>query len=504
MQQMFHATTSHPFKVHRAATCCAESKGESSMVGEPIRRIAFGKLTICHMLCRVLLLTVATCVLWLPASQAQTTSTIQGAVTDKQGLAVSGAQLQLAGDTLGTNRTTVSDAAGAYEFPNLPARVYSLTITHAGFSTRAFQTLDVTLNRTLTFNVALEVGQVGEVVKVSADLPMLETSASSEGSTILPQDIGNMPINGRNYLDLLQLVPGVAIYRQADANSDNATPILGERANNTGFLIDGLANENELSGGAAAQFNQDTIAEFQVITTGYKAEFGHSSGGMVNVISKSGSNDLHGLASVYNRNNAVDSSDIPADKFAGSNIPGQTEPPYLLRWDYDAAGGGAMVKDKAFWFASAENIHENQQLNFVAPPNTPQFLLNNEVSYDAPTTENETRVFGKFDQNLGHHHLTEEVNYTNVHVNSTNPLSLSTSLPSTRTNLGDRNLLLGFSDVVTFGDSGSPFILNLRGQYRGESTLTSAAHPQAGPDTRFSIFSSFTTNTLFGDLGTPN
>jgi len=224
------------------------------MVGEPIRRIAFGKLTICHMLCRVLLLTVATCVLWLPASQAQTTSTIQGAVTDKQGLAVSGAQLQLAGDTLGTNRTTVSDAAGAYEFPNLPAGVYSLTITHAGFSTRAFQTLDVTLNRTLTFNVALEVGQVGEVVKVSADLPMLETSASSEGSTILPQDIGNMPINGRNYLDLLQLVPGVAIYRQADANSDNATPILGERANNAGFLIDGLANENELSGGAAAQF----------------------------------------------------------------------------------------------------------------------------------------------------------------------------------------------------------------------------------------------------------
>lgn len=438
--------------------------------------------------------------LFAPSLLAQTTSTVQGTITDKQGLAVSGAEVRLSGDVIGISRTTTSDAAGAYAFANVPAGTYSVTVSHAGFSTRSFNDLSVTLNRTLTFNVALEVGEVSEIVKVTAEPPLLETSSSSSGSTVLPQDIGNMPINGRNYLDLLQLVPGVAIYRQADLGSDNATPILGERGNNAGFLIDGHTNENELAGGAASQFNQDTIAEFQVITTGYKAEFGHSSGGMINVISKSGGNDLHGLASAYHRNNAFDSSDIPG-AFAASKIPGQTEPPYLLRWDYDVAGGGAMVKDKAFWFASAENIHENQALNFVPPPNTPQFLLNNEETFNEPTTDNETRVFTKFDQVLGPHHLTEEMNYTNVHVDSTNPLSASTNLPSTRTNLGDRNLFLGFNDVVTFGNSGSPFILNLRGQYRAESTLTSAAHPQAGPDTRFNIFSSFTTNTLFGDLG---
>ncbi len=199
-----------------------------------------------------------------------------------------------------------------------------------------------------------------EVVEVSAVPPLLETSSSSEGVTITPQQIVAMPINGRNYLDLMQLVPGVAINRQADLNSDNATPVLGERANNTGFLIDGLSNQNELNGGAAAQFNQDTIAESQVITTGYKAEFGHPSGGVVNVITKSGTNDIHGLASAYHRNNALDSSDI-----SGKSVP------YVLRWDYDLAGGGAMVRDKAFWFASAEGIHENRQLNFVPPQNTP-------------------------------------------------------------------------------------------------------------------------------------
>src|SRR6266436_1076236 len=463
MQQMFHTAALRPFGDADLATCCTESKGDSSMVGESICRIVFWKLTICRMACRVLLLTAAASALLLSSSNAQTTSTIQGTVTDKQGLAVSGAQLQLSGDTLGTSRTTASDANGAYQFQNLPVGVYTLTVTHAGFATNALRDLDVTINRTLTLNLQLEVGRVDEVVNVSAELPLLETNSSSTGSTILPQDIGNMPINGRNYLDLLQLVPGVAINRQADLNSDNATPILGERANNTGFLIDGLPNENELAGGPAAQFNQDTIAEFQVITTGYKAEFGHSSGGVVNVITKSGGNDLHGLASVYHRNSVLDSSDIP----------GQSSVPYLLRWDYDAAAGGAVVRDKAFWFAPAEGIHENRQLNFINPPKTPQFILDKENTFNEPTTDREARAFAKFDQVLGNHHLTEQMNYTNVHVNSTNPLSLSTSFPSTRTNLGDRNLLLGFSDTVTFGNSSNPFILSLRGQYRDEPSLTS-------------------------------
>jgi hypothetical protein len=424
-------------------------------------------------------------------SRSQTTSTIQGSVTDRQGLAINGAELRLSGSTLATKRVVMSDNSGNYEFSAVPAGVYSLNVSHSGFTTRVFSNLEVTLNRTLTFNVRLELGRVEEIVNVTAELPLLDTSSSSEGATILPQEIEDMPINGRNYLDLLQLVPGVAINRQADANSDNATPVLGERSNNTGFLIDGLSNQNELNGGPAAQFNQDTIAEFQVITTGYKAEFGHASGGIVNVITKSGSNDLHGLASVYHRNSALDSSDIPGN----SNVP------YLLRWDYDAAAGGVIIRDKAFWFASAEGIHENRQLNFASPPNTPQFLLNTEKSFNQPTTDREVRLFGKLDQVLGTHHLTELVNYTNVHVNSTNPLSLSTSLPSTRTNLGDRNLLLGFSDTVTFGNSASPFILSLRGQYRDEPTLTSPAHPEAGPNTSFNLFSAYRTFGIFGDLG---
>ena len=438
-----------------------------------------------------------------PRLCAQTTSTLEGTVTDRQGLAISGAEVNATSAALAVSKTTTTDGNGNYQLAALPAGIYTVTMSRSGFSTRVFNNLEITLNRTVKLDASLEVGTVQQKIEVSSVIPLLEPTSSSEGATVLPEQIDNMPINGRNYLDLMQLVPGVAIYRQADANSDNTTPVLGERANNTGFLIDGFSNENELNGGPSSQFNQDTIAEFQVVTTGYKAEFGHASGGIVNVITKSGGNDLHGLASVYHRNNAFDSSDIPSSNSAPT-IPGQTEPPYLLRWDYDAAAGGAIVKDKVFWFASGEGIHENRQLNFVPPPKTPQFLVNTEETYNQPTTDREARAFAKFDQVFTHHHISEQMNYTNVHVDSTNPLSASTALPSTRTNLGDRNLQLGFGDTLNFGNSASPFILTLRGQYRDESTLTSPAHPQAGPNTIFNVFSSFTTFGIFGDLGQPS
>src|SRR5204863_6429049 len=111
-----------------------------------------------------------------------------------------------------------------------------------------------------------------------------------------------------NYLDLLQLVPGVAVSRQVDEGTDRAVPILGERGGNAIFLIDGLPNSNAVDGGAAAPFDQDSILEFQVLTSGYKAEFGHGAGGVVNVVTKSGTAQWHGRFSFFHRNSALDPS----------------------------------------------------------------------------------------------------------------------------------------------------------------------------------------------------
>ena len=424
-------------------------------------------------------------------ASAQITSNIEGTVTDKQNLAVAGVEVHVTNAALAVQRTATTDGTGFYRVTALPAGTYTISASRSGFASKSYTDLELTLNRTLTFNITLNVGTVTEVITVPATLPLLETQTSSQGVTIVPQQIVDMPINGRNYLDLLQLVPGVALNRQADQGSDNAVPVLGERGNNTNFLIDGLNNRDDLNGGAATQFNQETIAEFQVITAGYKAEFGNASGGVVNVITKSGANATHGVVSLFHRNNGFDSSDVP-----GTNAP------FLHRWDYSVALGGPIVRDKLFWFGSAERIDEVRELNFVFPPGASLVpaVIAAENSFNQPSTNKETRVFVKLDEVWGRHRFSEQVNFNNIHIANFLPLSASTSLPSTRTNSGARNLLLGFSDTAMLGDNTSPWILTLRGQYRRQPSSTSPAHPDAGPNTLFNVFSRYRTGDIFGNI----
>jgi hypothetical protein len=291
----------------------------------------------------------------------------------------------------------------------------------------------------------------------------------------------------------MQLVPGVVINRQANTGSDNATPVLGERSGNNNFLIDGQPNKDTVNGGAASQFNQETIAEFQVLTAGFRAEFGQASGAVVNVITRSGGNAYHGLASMFFRNNVFDSSN--------SLDTTQDEAPFLQRWDYSLALGGPIVKDKVFFFGSGERIRENRTLNFIFPVGTPQIARNFETQFDNPSRIFDTRGFLKFDEQLGRHSLSESVSYTNGNVREFLPLSNATDLPSRRNDTGARHLLLGFSDTVLLGDHANPWVLTLRGGYRGDTSETRPAHPEAGVGTTFNMFSSFNTGGLFGDLG---
>jgi Carboxypeptidase regulatory-like domain/TonB dependent receptor/TonB-dependent Receptor Plug Domain len=428
-----------------------------------------------------------------PALAQTTVSTIEGTIKDAQGSVVSGAQVVVKSAALGIERTATSDAAGFYRITALPAGNYSLAITHAGFATRNFEDVELTVNRTLTLDIPLEVGAVQGQVDVVGYAQLLNPTSSATGATVTPQQIREMPTNGRNYLDLMQLVPGVVVNRQANVGSDNSTPVLGERAGNNNFLIDGQPNKDTVTGGAASQFNQETIAEFQVLTAGFRAEFGQASGAIVNVITRSGTNDYHGLASIFFRNNVFDSSN--------SLDPTLDEAPFLQRWDYSFAGGGPIVKDKVFFFGSAERIRENRTLNFVFPTGTPQIAKDFEEQFDNPSRTFDTRGFFKFDEQFGRHSLSQSVNYTNGNVREFLPLSNATDLPSRRNDTGARHLLLGFSDTVLLGDTGNPWVLTLRGSYRGDTSETRPAHPEAGVGTTFQMFSDFNTGALFGNLG---
>jgi len=428
------------------------------------------------------------------SAPAQTTiSTIEGTIKDAQGSVVSGAQVAVKSPALGIERTATSDANGFFRITALPAGNYSLTISHSGFSTRTFENVELTVNRTLTLDIPLEVGAVQEQVDVVEYAQLLNPTASSTGSTITPQQIKEMPTNGRNYLDLMQLVPGVVVNRQANVGSDNSTPVLGERAGNNNFLIDGQPNKDTVNGGAASQFNQETIAEFQVLTAGFRAEFGQASGAVVNVITRSGGNAYHGLASIFYRNNVFDSSN--------SIDPNEDEAPFLQRWDYSLALGGPIVKDKVFFFGSGERIRENRRLNFVFPPGTPQIARDFETQFDNPSRTFDTRGFLKFDEQLSRHSLSQAVSYTNGNVREFLPLSNATDLPSRRNDTGARHLLLAFSDTALLGEQANPWVLTLRGGYRGDTSETRPAHPEGGVGTTFNMFSSFNTGGIFGDQG---
>jgi outer membrane receptor protein involved in Fe transport len=429
-----------------------------------------------------------------PSLKAQTTSAVEGTVTDQQGLTVAGAEVHIVNHALGHDRSVSSSADGSYRILGLPAGTYALTSSKIGFAEERFQTFELTVNRTVTLNIVLKVGGQTERVEVSAAAPLLEKGTSSTGSTIVPGQIDQMPINGRNYLDLLQLVPGVAINRQQDASRDGATPILGERGGNAVFLIDGMPNRDEVNGEAAAQFNQDSILEFQVLTGGYEAEFGHGSGGVINVVSKSGTNEWHGGVSLFHRNYKLDSSDSPLV------LAGMV--PFLLRCDPSAQIGGPVLKDKVFFFGSVERILESRQLNFRFPPTTPLVLIQLETPLNLHAKTYDTRARAKWDEQWGHHRLSQQFNLTNTHVTDFLPLLQAINLPSTRNNLDSRRVMLGFSDTAMLGDQANPFVVGAYAQYRGEPSDAQPAHPQAGSATTLdNLFSTLDTGRLSGDQG---
>jgi outer membrane receptor protein involved in Fe transport len=445
-------------------------------------------------ICRTLLLLLVSSI----AAAQTTTSTIEGTVTDSSGAVVPGAEVVVTGATLASVRTVTTGANGGYRVTALPAGNYTLVISASGFAARTM-TLELTLNRVAVVDVALQVQAIAETVEVTS--PLVDVATSATGVTITAQQITELPVNGRNYLDLLQLVPGAAINRHVNPDSDTANPVLGERSGNNNFLIDGQSNKDTVNGGPAQQFNQETIAEFQVLTNGYKAEFGQASGAIINVITKSGTNSLNGVGSLFFRNDALDSSN--------SLDTTRTEPLPLRRYDYSLAGGGPIVKDRFFFFGSAEQISERRQLDFKYPDTgsavVNQLLRDQEAPFDVPTRLSETRAFIKFDQRAGQHQLTQQINFTDSENNSFLQLSSASSLPSARNDITGRRLLVGLSDTALLGDAGNPYVLTLRGAFRSDDGHTEPSQTALTGATLFNPYDSrctVATCSIFGNLPT--
>jgi outer membrane receptor protein involved in Fe transport len=296
--------------------------------------------------------------------------TILGTVTDPTGAVIAGAKVTVKNAGTGLERATETSAGGSYSLPELPIGTYSVTVVQQGFQTFVATgvTVDVAAERRI--DAAMKTGEVATKVEVSADtLPMVETTTNTLGGVLTAQTVENMPVNGRDYTKLIYMNPGVA--GSPDQISDSPGSfgefsMNGARGRSNNYLLDGTdmndgyrndpaINEAGVFGTPSTILPIDAVAEVNVLSN-FQPEYGRSAGAIVNIVTKSGANTLHGSAGEYFRNSALDARNYfnPV-----KNADGTSNPKALFHNNqYGASLGGPIVKDKTFFYSDYEGQQE--------------------------------------------------------------------------------------------------------------------------------------------------
>jgi outer membrane receptor protein involved in Fe transport len=292
-------------------------------------------------------------------AQVTATATIQGTVVDKSQAVVAGAQVVAKNKATEFTRTTTSDDSGYYRFELLPAGVYTVTVTKAGFATTT-HTVEILIGQSATVNAELNVGTASEVIEVTGEAPLLEQEKTSVSQNITPKEVENLPMLGRDVANLAYLAPGV---KQADSYdpTKNRYAILsvnGAGGRNVNVTINGVDNKDNTVGGPVMQMPLEAVQEFQISTQRFSAENGRSEGAAINVITKQGSNSYHGSLFGYFRDSALntDEKDPNGD---GTSTP--VHPDYSRQF-FGGSVGGPIKKDKLFTFFAFERERESQGL----------------------------------------------------------------------------------------------------------------------------------------------
>lgn len=239
----------------------------------------------------------------LPVASQVATGRIVGVVTDPSGSVVAKASVTVSNIDTGLTRDAVTDDDGAYQVLLLPAGSYRVEATAPGFRKSVLSAQKLDINQALKVDVRLELGSTSEVVQVEAITTGVETVNATLGEVVTANQIHSAPLNGRNVMDLMGLLPGIIPgVAGASVAGGSSFSIAGARTDSITFLLDGGVNTNLLSNGLVLNPNPDAIEEFRVLTSNYNAEYGRNAGGIVSVITRSGSNDFHGSAYDYVRN----------------------------------------------------------------------------------------------------------------------------------------------------------------------------------------------------------
>lgn len=300
---------------------------------------------------------------------AQTVSgTILGTVTDSSGAVVANAKVTIVNEGTGLTRVVTADSNGEYTAPALPTGHYTITSEMTGFKTVALSNIELGVDQRVRINIKHEVGAMTESVSVTAETPLLQTASSELGTTVSHQQIEALPLNGRNFVNLTRTVPGV-LRGIPGANIDGAGSLAwrasasfsanGQRPRDNNYMLDGVDNNETWLQTVVIFPSVDALDEFKLQTSTYSAEFGRSLGGVVNLQIKSGTNNLRGSGFEFHRNDAFDANNF------FNNRAGRPKPDFKQN-QFGGTLGGAVYRDKTFFFTDYQGHRESQGQTFLS------------------------------------------------------------------------------------------------------------------------------------------
>ncbi len=288
------------------------------------------------------------CLICSTLMSAQSTGgRILGRVADPSGAVLAGVRVTATNEATGVSREAQTNDSGDYGFPQVPVGTYTLSFDLKGFKTNVRKGILVDLNQVITLNSILQVGETKETVEVTSEAPMVDTTSTQLGAVMDSRQVSQLPLNSRDTYQLLQLQPGVQGVGGADlfygGNTAGAVSVNGGRGRSNNFSVNGGDGNDLFVNGPAIQPSPDSIEEFRVISNTFDAEYGRNSGAVINVVTKSGTNQLHGSFYEFFRNDVLDSKGF-LDPATPDNKQNQ----------FGGTFGGPIKKDRTFFFASYE------------------------------------------------------------------------------------------------------------------------------------------------------
>jgi hypothetical protein len=294
--------------------------------------------------------------------------TILGEVKDQSGAVVAGARVTVTNTEKGLTRTVSSDSTGEYVAPSLPPGVYTVSAEMAGFKKLTLSNFMVGVDQKVRVDLTLQVGEVTESVEVEGTAPLIQSASSELGTTVIEDQIKTLPLNGRNFVSLTRMVPGV-LRGVPGSNIDGAGSLAwrasasfsanGQRTRDNNYMLDGVDNNETWLQTVVIFPNVDALDEFKLQTSTYSAEFGRSLGGVVNLQTKSGTNNLHGSAYEYFRDDHLDANNF------FNNRGGRPKPSFRQN-QFGGTVGGPIIKNKTFFFGDYQGFRTSQGQTYLS------------------------------------------------------------------------------------------------------------------------------------------